>query len=224
MIFRFVGILILGVFVACFSGCASAPVPLSPKERLARVEPIWVVSNRFHTSLAVQAEDAPPEIRRFDPQARYFVMGWGGSELYMLHDVKPWQWITCLIFPTRSALHVIPIRTSLIEGCPNSLIIEFRTTRRGRERLRKHLHQSFARDKELEFIVVGPGKLPASRFFAGTETYFLPKTCNTWVAAALKTAGIPIYVLPAWAADNLLWQGAKHGRVINRFRRPADKL
>jgi hypothetical protein len=183
-----------------------------------------MVSNRFHSSIAVEAEDAPPQVRALDPRAKYFVIGWGGRDLYMMHRVKPWQWVTSLILPTASALHVIPVRTTLERECPNSEIIEFRTSARGREKLRKHLHVAFARDKKGKVLVVGQGKLPVSRFYAGSETYYLPKTCNLWVANALKIADVPIYVTPAWSADNLLWQGSKHGRVVRTYRRPGDKL
>jgi uncharacterized protein (TIGR02117 family) len=221
----------LARIAACFAlftslgACTSAPARhLTARERAARQEPVWLVSNRFHTSIAVEAEDAPAEVRRLDPQAKYFVIGWGGRDLYMMHHVKPWQWLTSLILPTASALHVIPIQTSLTRECPHSEIIEFRTTRRGREKLRRHLHLAFAFDRKGQVLVVGPGKLPISHFYAGTETYYLPKTCNLWVANALRMADLPIYVTPAWSADNLLWQGSKHGRVISSFRRPGDKL
>ena len=220
-----------GRIVACVAvltslfACSSAPLrPLSAKEAAARREPVWLVSNRFHTSIAVEDEDAPPQVRMLDLKAKYFVIGWGGRDLYMKGRVLPWQWLTTTILPTGSALHVIPVRTSLAEGCPRSEIIEFRTTQRGRERLRKFLYRAFARDRKGKVLVAGPGKYPASRFFHGSETYYLPKTCNLWVAKALKIANIPIYVLPALEAGNLLWQGAKHGEVISSFRRPGDEL
>ena len=218
-------------FAACiavlmsFFACTSAPVrPLSLKEAAARREPVWLVSNRFHTSIAVENEDAPPQIRRLDPMAKYFVIGWGGRDLYMKHRVMPWQWLTTIVLPTASALHVIPVRTTLTEAFPRSEIIEFHTSRRGREKLRRYLYVAFARDKKGKVLVAGPGKSPISRFYEGSETYYLPKTCNLWVAKALKTADIPVYVMPALEAGNLIWQGAKHGKVISSFSLPGDKL
>jgi uncharacterized protein (TIGR02117 family) len=214
----------LAVLLSLFA-CTSAPVhPVSAREAAGRQEPVWLVSNRFHTSIAVEDEDAPPQVRMLDPKAKYFVIGWGGRDLYMKGRVYPWQWLTTTILPTASALHVIPIRTTLAEECPRSEIIEFRTSRRGREKLRRYLYLAFARDKKGKVLVVGPGKSPISRFFAGSETYYLPKTCNLWVAKALKIADIPIYVMPALEAGNLLWQGAKHGQVISSFRTPGDEL
>lgn len=214
------------VVLSCFSGgCSSAPRRhLSAEEDAARHHKVWLVSNRFHTSIAVEAETAPDAVRKLDPKANVFVIGWGGKEMYMLREVKPWQWVTCLVLPTSSALHVIPIRGSLVEACPNSDIIEFETSQRGRDRLQKRLRRAFARDRNGGALVVGPGKIDESRFFAGTEIYHLPKTCNLWAAASLKAADIPIYVSPALAANNLLWQGRKHGRVIGTYREPGDKL
>ena len=209
----------------CAGGCTSAPLrPLSEKERLARTERVWLVSNRFHTSVAISAKDAPESVRQIDVKARYFVIGWGGRDLYMMHKVRPWQWITSLVLPTASALHVIPARTPLPQAFPNSEIIEFQITARGRERVKRHLVRSFAHDKKGKVLVAGPGKIPISRFYSGTETYYLPKTCNVWAANFLKMADVPIYVMPAWSADNLLWQGHKHGKVICCFRHPADSL
>lgn len=209
----------------CLGGCTSAPVrPLTEKERRAQTERIWLVSNRFHTSIAVEANDAPPSVRKLDPKARYFIIGWGGRDLYMKSQVWPWQWVTTIILPTASALHVIPTRDPLPKACPNSEIIEFTTSRRGQERVRNHLARAFAHDKKGKVLVAGPGKFPASRFYSGSETYFLPKTCNLWAAKVLKLANVPIYVWPAWSADNLLWQGHKHGKVIRCFRLPADEL
>jgi uncharacterized protein (TIGR02117 family) len=208
-----------------FTGCSSAPLrPLSERERRARTERVWLVSNRFHTSIAVRAKDAPLAIRAQHPHAAYFVIGWGGKNLYMLRHVRPWEWVTTILFPTSSALHVIPIHTSLAKEAPNSDIIEFKTTRRGRNRLLTRLRRSFARDGKGKPQVAGEGKLPTSRFYEGSETYYLPKTCNLWAAASLKIAGVPIYLCPAIMADNLLRQGWKHGRILSVYRAPGDKL
>ena len=149
--------------LACLGGCSSAPLRrLSEKERDARQERVWLVSNRFHTSIAVKAKDAPLGIRAQYPRATYFVIGWGGKNLYMLHQVKAWEWVTTIVFPTSSALHVIPVHTSLAKECPNSDIIEFKTTRRGRNRLLTRLRRAFARDGKGKPQVVGDGKLPTS--------------------------------------------------------------
>ena len=206
-------------------GCATKPSgPLFARWKKKRTEQVWLVSNGFHSSIAMRAKDAPAELRAFDGKARYFVIGWGGRDLYMMHEVKPWQWVTSLILPTTSAMHIIPVRASLLAECPCSEIIEFDVTQRGVAHLRNRIHRAFARDPYGQPHIAGPGKQPQSRFFTGSEIYYLPKTCNLWVAAGLQTAGVPICVSVAIIADNLIWQSRRHGRELSVWRLPRDKL
>jgi len=40
--------------------------------------------------------------------------------------------------------------------------------------------------------VLGPGLYGRSRFYASRERFHLFKTCNVWVATALREAGLPV--------------------------------
>lgn len=208
-----------------FTGCATQPHrPLFGPRKKKRTENVWLVSNGFHSSIAMRAKDAPPECRAFDGKARYFVIGWGGRDLYMMRDVKPWQWFTSVALPTPSAMHIIPIRTSLLEECPCSEIIEFDVTPRGVAHLRNRIHRAFARDPYGQPDIAGPGKRESSKFFTGSEIYYLPKTCNLWAATGLRVAGVPIWASVALIADNLIWQCRRHGRELSYWRHPRDRL
>jgi hypothetical protein len=217
--------LLLLCSVALLAGCASQPVhPWVGSQKLARPERVWLVSNGFHTSIAIRAQDAPPGYRAMDAKARYFVIGWGGRDLYMKGRVMPWEWLTTTILPTASALHVIPIRTGILEECPNSEVIEFDVTPRGIARLQKRLRLALDRDERGEPLIAGPGKIARSRFLSGSEVYYLPKTCNLWAAASLQSAGVPLHVGSALAAGNLIRQGRKYGRTLANYNPPADPL
>jgi uncharacterized protein (TIGR02117 family) len=211
--------------IVLFGGCAAPQRPLfAPRKPKAKATQVYLVSNGFHTSLAIRAQDAPSELRAFDGKARYFVIGWGGRDFYMGRTRWPWDYFTSLLLPNPSALHVIPIRTSLVRECARSEIIEFDVDPAKVAKLRKRISTGFRRNPFGEPHIVGPGKLPNSRFFSGTETYVLPKTCNLWVASHLRTAGVPMTVCAAIAADNIIWQGRKYGRVLSRKRYPSDTL
>ena len=93
-------------------------------------------------------------------------------------------------------------------------MIEFEGTEQGFERLRKKLQLAFKRDPNGKPAVAGPGKIATSKFFEGAETDFLPKTRNWWAAQNLDAAGVPIRVSAAIVADNLCWQGRKHGKLL----------
>jgi uncharacterized protein (TIGR02117 family) len=186
---------------------------------------VWLVSNGWHTSVALRRQDATKELQAFAPSAKYLVIGWGGADFYMWRQMNsPIRRIRAMFLPTASALHVIPVQTSLLSECPNSEIIEFDVTEQGLEHLRKRLTASFKRDPKGKPQVAGPGKVPLSKFFDGTETYYLPKTCNMWAASQLHAAGVPIRVSAAIVADNLCWQGRKRGKVLATRTKIQDPL
>jgi Protein of unknown function (DUF2459) len=208
--------------VGFMSGCACPRLSVERSE--PRNDKVWLVSNGFHTSIAVRAADAPAPAQALDGRAKFFIIGWGGRDIYMLRDVRPWQWFTSVALPTPSALHVIPVRSSLVAECPHSEIIEFDVTGQGMAKLRRRLDSAFARMPNGEPLVCGPGKIPASRFMGGTETYFLPKNCTQWAAASLRSAGVPVSVFGALMADQLIGRSREHGRTLATYRKPADPL
>lgn len=185
---------------------------------------VWIVSNGFHSSIAVRGSDAPMEMRAFDPKADYFVIGWGGRNFYMGRVEQPWEYFTSVFLPNNSAIHVVPVHDSLIRECPNSEIIEFEISRAGAARLRERLKSDLALDTQGRMIFEGNGKSPKSKFFTGTETYIFPKTCNLWAASRLKTAGVPLTVGAALTADNLCWQGRRLGRILSYKGSSGDPL
>jgi uncharacterized protein (TIGR02117 family) len=216
---------VLLAVASLLGGCATQPPRRATAAPLARVkEPgrVWVVSNRFHTSVAVTASDAPRALQAAHPKARYFIIGWGGRDLYMMRRVLPWQWITSIIIPTASALHVIPVERALTTTAPNSEIIEFQTSVRGRSRLQEHLRRAFARNDRGEVRVVGEGKTQISRFYAATETYYLPKTCNLWASSVLRRADVDVGL--SFSAWGIISEGEKRGKRVGTYRPPSDPL
>ncbi len=208
-----------------FGGCAAPKeFPAHPRLTPPNTARVWTVSNGFHTSIAVRAKDAPADIRALDPQARYFVIGWGARDFYMGNLRYPWEYLRTVFLPEPSTVHLMPIRTNLLEECPNAEIVEFEVKPSGLRQLRDRLEADFHRDDHGQFVVFGPGRLPLSRFYQGTETYFLPKTCNMWVASRLKTAGVPMTVGVAVSAGNLSWQSHRQGRVLSTLKRPREVL
>lgn len=210
-----------------FGGCSEEARAKRLVRKSAKRPPakVWLVSNGWHTSVALRTTDATAELRAFAPNSKYLVIGWGGADFYMWRNMNnPLKRVRAMFLPTASALHVIPVKTSLVQGCPNSEVIEFEVTEQGLERLRKKLHMAFKRDPHGKPAIAGPGKVAVSKFFEGTETYFLPKTCNWWAAQSLDVAGVPIRVSAAIVADNLIWQGRKHGKLLAERTTVQDPL
>jgi hypothetical protein len=217
-------------FLMAWSLCLLASCA-APKDFSAQSQPlpansakVWVLSNGFHTSVALRAQDCPAAVQAMDRKARYFLIGWGGRDFYMGLVHYPWDYVRTVLFPTRSTLHVVPVRTGFVQEFPRAEIIEFDVTTSGLERLRGRLSADFKHDAQDHLIVDGPGRLPLSRFYSGTETYFIPKTCNMWAAVHLKLAGVPITSCVAVSAGNLCWQGARQGRVLSTWKFPRQTL
>ncbi len=218
---------LLSLVVLLAGGCSMDARIERQRRKSAKRPPakVWLVSNGWHTSIAVRTADATPELRAFAPHSRYLIIGWGGADFYMWRKMhQPLRMLRAIFLPTSSALHVIPAKTSLVENSPNSEIIEFDVTEQGLERLRKRLTAAFKRDPDGKPAIAGPGRLPTSRFFDGTETYYFPKTCNWWAASQLRVTGVPILVSAAIVADNLCWQGRKHGRLLSARTKKQDLL
>ena len=218
---------LIALVVVFSSGCSMDARVERQRRKSARKPPakIWLVSNGWHTSVAIRTADATPELRTFARGSKYLIIGWGGADFYMWRNMhQPLRMMSAIFLPTSSALHVIPVKTSLVENSPNSEIIEFDVTEQGLERLRKRLKAAFKRDPNGKPTVAGQGRLPTSTFFDGTETYFFPKTCNLWAASQLRVSGVPIVVSAAIVADNLCWQGRKHGKLLSVRTNKQDPL
>jgi uncharacterized protein (TIGR02117 family) len=219
--------LLIAIASVLAGGCTTQKREEFRQRRAAQKPPakVWLVSNGWHTSIALRTQDATKDIQAFAPKSQYLVIGWGGADFYMWRQMDNFmRRLSAILLPTSSALHVIPADTSLVKAFPNSEIIEFEVCEQGLERLRKSLARSFKRDPKGRPLVIGPGKIPQSRFFGGEETYYLPKTCNMWAASKLNTAGVPIRVSAAIVADNLIWQGRKKGKLLAAKKAAQDPL
>lgn len=205
-------------------GCANVRQRTKPAPVDTKHEKIWMVSNGFHTSVAIQARHAEPLLRQRYPKAKFLVIGWGGRSMYMASKLRPWHVLNALLLPSSAALHVIPVEKDLTLEMTRSEIIEFKITSTGLSRLQDRLRKAFSRDSNDDLICCGPGKTPVSHFYKGTEIYIFPKTCNLWAAQGLQTAGVPITACAAIVADNIIWQGRKHGTVRRYYHRPLEAL
>jgi hypothetical protein len=73
---------------------------------------------------------------------------------------------------------------------------------------------TFSKPGAAEPIDTRAGLYPNSRFYSATGRFHLFRTCNTWVAEALRSAGLPISPAFAFTAGNLSYQVKQLGAVI----------
>jgi uncharacterized protein (TIGR02117 family) len=169
---------------------------------------IHLVSNGWHVSLVLPAGDWPRDLAHASygvdvSAARLVAFGWGERRFYMdtrtFADVELATGLRALAWNADTVVHATfldsvdethaRVRT-LVVG-PAQL-----------DALNAYVRASFA-DATPE--AVGGGFGPADAFFRARGTYSPIATCNEWVGAALRAAGIPV---GAWTplSQSLLWR------------------
>jgi Protein of unknown function (DUF2459) len=72
-------------------------------------------------------------------------------------------------------------------------------------RIDRYIERSLSKPRDP--LELGRGPFPDSRFYAATGRYSAVRTCNTWTAAALQFAGLPV------RAGGVLFAGQVERRV-----------
>lgn len=200
-----VRILALLAFLA--SGCASTgPAPGQASEGPT----IHVAGHGMHTGIIVRAADLPPRAwpaQRDFPRAEYLELGWGDREYYQAEDFSVWLGLRALLWPTESAVHVVAFSGPIERAFPSSEIVPLRVSAQGFERLVRFVGETFQPGPEGNGVYLGPGQREnSSAFYASERDFHLLETCNTWIARALREAGLEVSPRRAITAEGLLSQ------------------
>jgi uncharacterized protein (TIGR02117 family) len=195
----YVSLAVAVVVSAPLAGCATPLPPIDESELAAPprlVQPaaaglrIGVLDAGWHTGLVFSARDLGAHLlglRRSFPEADYLVIGWGEQGFYMAANPGVGTALRAL-FPAPSVLFVqglaepptyVEVRWLCLSPVQGG-------------RLDAYLARYLRTRANGEPIDLGPGLAADSRFFASTGTYDAFHTCNTWTAAALEYAGLPV--------------------------------
>lgn len=169
---------------------------------------IHLVSNGWHVSLVLPAGDWPRALGhgpyRVDVgDARLVAFGWGERRFYMdtrtFADIDLATGLRALAWNSDTVVHATFL-DAVDESHPRvrTLVV----SRAQLEALNDYVRGGFAGAVPEP---VGAGFGPADAFFRARGTYSPIATCNEWVGAALRHAGIPV---GAWTplSQSLLWR------------------
>ncbi len=208
-----------GVFaafsLAWLAGCAArAPYP-PPDAPL--VASIYVVARGWHTEIVMRRADvAPgtwPEVADF-PAAEYLMVGWGDRDYYPATEFNLWYGIKALFWPTPSVLHVVGFNAPPAQRFPYGEVVELRLTRAGLERLSAYIGASYERNGAARAAPLLPSPYEPGWFYPSVESFHLFRTCNVWVAAALRAAGLPVRPFLAVTTESVMKQVRGIGRGV----------
>lgn len=197
---RFLGLLLIVVALAVTLGTL-VPRPLWPPAvaNPANTRHILVLNNPIHTDIAIPVDDSVRQRFHFlvdagipadGPEVRYFVFGWGGRAFYL--ETPTWSELKAV--PVMKALTLdasvmhVDVAGAIVEPHPDVAGFDI-----GEERfaaLLDFIDASFQRGPQGPLLVPGAAYSSFDRFYEANGHFNALVGCNTWTAAALRTAGL----------------------------------
>jgi uncharacterized protein (TIGR02117 family) len=203
---------------AVYSGCAGPIEALYPPGASEPSKSVYVINhNDWHTGIVIRRQDIPdrlwPENHHFK-DSEYLEVGWGDRDYYMTPEPTLWMTLKAALYPTESVLHIAGFSGPMEAYFPASDIVEIMLSLRGFERLCAFIQDAYARDASGAVNGLGPGLYENSRFYQGRERFHLLRTCNVWIARAIRSTGFPITPFYAITASNVIYQTSKYDRML----------
>jgi uncharacterized protein (TIGR02117 family) len=198
----FLIVLVLFLACACAGPAAQTPLPAAGGKSIA------IVNYGWHTSIVMRKkdidQDALPEVRHF-PEADYLEFGWGDGDYYQASDPGLGLAFKAAFWSSRSVLHVAGFKGSVESYFRGSEIASVVVSDESFQRLVQFVSATFLRPQPMAPDQV-PSSGPHGRFYRATGRFHLFRNCNTWVAEALQSAGLPVRPALAFTAGNLSYQ------------------
>ena len=208
-------ILLVGLF-AC--GCARSIAELHLDAEGEKIRSVLVVNHGWHSAIVTKKADTPPkvlpEVRDF-PEAEFLEFGWGDRDYYQAPDPGLGLALKAAFWSSGSILHVAGFKGAAENYFPRAEIFEIFLSDKAFQRLIQFIAETFSRSDAAAPVETRPGLYPNSRFYPAEGSFHLFRTCNTWVAEALRSAGLPITPAYAFTAGNLSYQVKDFALVKN---------
>ncbi|MBB6407927.1 TIGR02117 family protein [Mesorhizobium sangaii] len=197
---RFLGLLLTVVALAVMLG-TFVPRPLwrPAGANPATTRHILVLNNPIHTDIAIPVEDRVRQRFHFlvdagipvdSPEVRYIVFGWGGRAFYL--ETPTWSELKAV--PVMKALTLdasvmhVDVAGAIVE--PNADVAGFDIGEERLAALLDFIDASFQRRPQGSLLVPGAAYSRFDRFYEANGHFNALVGCNTWTAAALRTAGL----------------------------------
>ena len=215
------------MLLAGLAACAAAPMaPAASTDAPPAARTLHVVGHGWHTGIVLRAADVPADAwpaRADFPDAQFLEIGWGNRAYYQATDPGAWLALKAAFWPAPGVLHVVAFDDAVERYFGAAEVIELSVSETGLHKLIDHLRASHELDAAGRPIQLGPGLYGRSRFYASRERFHLAKTCNVWVATALREAGVPVTPALTITAGRLMAQLRPLRRVPEQ-RRSASAL
>ena len=156
---------------------------------------VFVVHNNWHAVLVVRKADLSqalvPEQVHF-PEAEYLEIGWGDRDYFPATEESVGLALRAAFWSRGSVLHLVGFRGAVEDYFTGGEIVELALSPEAFQRLSQFVSASFARPDPSIPAQSQPGLVAAGRFYPAAGRFSILRTCNTWIAEALKSAGLDI--------------------------------
>lgn len=204
--------LLLFVLMLGGGGCA-ATVPLSGNDPLETS--VFIVNHGWHTGLVlpldVSFDHGERVLDQLSDGGAWLEFSWGDEDFFRSDGFSLLLALKAALIPTDSVVHVVSFTESVTDFFPSAAIVRLEVTADQYRVISDYLGDSFQVNREGKLIRIGDGLYGKSGFFQGRQKYFLPRTCNVWVAKALEKAGFPVSPVSSMRADGLMEQVERLG-------------
>lgn len=178
---------------------------------------VFLVAHGWHSGMVIKRADIPVDLlpERGDfPQAEYLELGWGERDFYRAPEVGFWLTLKAALWRNASVLHVVGFDGQVTHYFPQAEILQLDLSESSFLALIRYIDASFARGDAPSAAALGAGLYGDSKFYASGETFHLFKTCNVWLARALRAAGLDMTPSLALTTTALMKQASRHGRAL----------
>jgi uncharacterized protein (TIGR02117 family) len=197
-----------GIFLIVFviHACSSPTSEIDFRAQGKNARSVFVVHDGWHAAIVVKKVDIPsavlPELRDF-PYAEHLEFSWGDRDYFPALDPGLGLALKAAFWSSGSVLHVVGFNDALENVFPGGEIIEIGVSEEAFRRLTKFISDTFSRSHPAAPAEARPGLSSNGRFYTAEGKFSILRTCNTWVAEALSSAGLPISAGSAITARSL---------------------
>jgi uncharacterized protein (TIGR02117 family) len=168
---------------------------------------IYVVSNGWHTGIALAREDLPPgrvpEVADF-PDAPFFEFGWGDREYYPTPQPSFAMALDAAMLPSPAVMHLVGLQWPPQQSFPEAEVLAVTLSAAQLDRMIATIAASFDRPAGGRAAAIAPGLYANSRFYPAHGRFHLFNTCNSWTARILAEAGLSLSGSRVIRAEDLM--------------------
>ncbi len=155
---------------------------------------IYIVQEFWHTGIVFRIRSVPPEtfpeIRNYS-RSEYIDISWGDERYYQIPGHSVLLAARAVLFPTPAVIKLMDFSRPVEKFYGKATVMQIIMDSTRFSALCRFISESFVRDEQQDIIpstVYGK----SDRFFMAKRKYHLFRTCNTWVALALKRSGFDV--------------------------------